>query len=122
MLPDPLPRLCGNGLGNNFGDRETVNRLTDILVTMNTPTDRGKLFKLIKMLYGLMGLQFSEEAGAYEHNSRRFRVFHFFVHSGFWRNHSGNDRPERMKQNTDPHSGVSSLPTGRKETPLFFMP
>ena len=24
--------------------------------------DRGKLFKIIKMLYGLMGLQFSEEA------------------------------------------------------------
>ena len=44
------------------GDMETVNRLTDILVTMNTPADRGKLFKIIKMLYGLMGLQFSEEA------------------------------------------------------------
>ena len=41
------------------GDMETVNRLT---VTMNTPTDRGKLFKIIKMLYGLMGLPFSEEA------------------------------------------------------------
>ncbi|WP_195376920.1 hypothetical protein [Anaerotruncus rubiinfantis] len=44
------------------GDMETVNRLTDVLVTMNTPADRGKLFKIIKMLYGLMGLQFSEEA------------------------------------------------------------
>ena len=44
------------------GDMETINRLTDILVTMNTPADRGKLFKIIKMLYGLMGLQFSEEA------------------------------------------------------------
>lgn len=44
------------------GDMETINRLTDVLVTMNTPTDRGKLFKIIKMLYGLMGLQFSEEA------------------------------------------------------------
>lgn len=44
------------------GDMETVNRLTDILVTMNTPADRGKLFKIIKLLYGLMGLQFSEEA------------------------------------------------------------
>lgn len=43
------------------GDMETVNRLTDILVTMNTPADRGKLFKIIKMLYGLMGLPFSEE-------------------------------------------------------------
>lgn len=44
------------------GDMETINRLTDVLVTMNTPTDRGKLFKIMKMLYGLMGLQFSEEA------------------------------------------------------------
>lgn len=41
---------------------ETVNRLTDILVTMNTPADRDKLFKIIKLLYGLMGFQFSEEA------------------------------------------------------------
>ena len=44
------------------GDMETINRLTDILVSMNTPADRGKLLKIIKMLYGLMGLQFSEEA------------------------------------------------------------
>lgn len=44
------------------GDMDTVNRLTDVLVTMNTPADRGKLFKIIKMLYGLMGLQFSTEA------------------------------------------------------------
>lgn len=45
------------------GDMETINRLTDILVSMNTPADRGKLFKIIKMLYGLMGLHFSKEAG-----------------------------------------------------------
>lgn len=44
------------------GDMETINRLTDILVSMNTPADRGRLFKIIKMLYGLIGLQFSEEA------------------------------------------------------------
>ena len=44
------------------GDTETVNRLTDVLVTMNTPADREKLFKIIKLLYGLMGLRFSEEA------------------------------------------------------------
>ena len=44
------------------GDMETINRLTDILVTMNTPADRGKLFKIIKLLYGLMGLQFFDEA------------------------------------------------------------
>lgn len=44
------------------GGMETVNRLTDILVSMNNPSDRGKLFKIIKLLYGLMGLRFSEEA------------------------------------------------------------
>ena len=44
------------------GDMETINRLTDILVTMNTPADRVKLVKIIKLLYGLMGLQFSDEA------------------------------------------------------------
>ena len=41
------------------GDMETINRLTDVLVSMNTPADRGKLFKI---LYGLMGLPFSDEA------------------------------------------------------------
>jgi hypothetical protein len=44
------------------GDMETINRLTDVLVSMNTPTDRGKLFKIIQMLYGLLGLRFSDEA------------------------------------------------------------
>ena len=53
------------------GDMETINHLTDILVTMNTPADRGKLFKIIKMLYGLMGLLFSVEAESRQscHNS-----------------------------------------------------
>ena len=44
------------------GDWETINRLTDILVTMNTAADCGKLFKIVQMLYGLLGLRFSEEA------------------------------------------------------------
>lgn len=44
------------------GDMETINRLTDVLVTMNTSANREKLFKIIKLLYGLMGLRFSEEA------------------------------------------------------------
>ena len=44
------------------GDMETINRLTELLVTMNTPADRGKLFKVIQTLYGLMGLRFSDEA------------------------------------------------------------
>ncbi len=37
-----------------------MNTFTSAL--MNTPADRGKLFKLIHMFYGLMGLQFSDEA------------------------------------------------------------
>lgn len=45
------------------GNMETVNRLmTDILVTMNTSADHENLFKIIKLLYGLMGLLFSGEA------------------------------------------------------------
>ena len=44
------------------GDMETINRLTDVLVTINTSADREKLFKVVKLLYGLMGLPFSEEA------------------------------------------------------------
>ena len=39
------------------GDMETINRLTNVLVTMNNPTDRGKLFKIIKLLYGLRFVQ-----------------------------------------------------------------
>lgn len=46
------------------GDMDTINRLTDILVTMNTPADRDKLFRIIQMLYGLMGLRLSEEAAS----------------------------------------------------------
>ena len=33
------------------GDMETINRLTDMLVTMNTPADRGKLFKIISTIH-----------------------------------------------------------------------
>ncbi len=57
---------------------ETVNRLTDVLVTMNTPADRGKLFKIIKMLYGLMGLPFSEEAELMDADPAVFGILHFF--------------------------------------------
>ncbi len=45
-------------------DWEIINRLTEILVTMNTVEDGGKLFKIVQMLYGLLGLRFSEEAAA----------------------------------------------------------
>ena len=45
------------------GDKEVINRLTIIFLDMSkTPADRGKLFKIIQMLYALMGVKFSDEA------------------------------------------------------------
>ena len=44
------------------GDRETLNRLTQIFLDMNIPPGRKNLFKIIQMLYGLMGVQFPDEA------------------------------------------------------------
>ena len=66
------------------GDMETINRLTDILVSMNTPADRGKLFKIIKMLYGLMGLQFSEEAEPMDADPE---VLEYFIFATVFRRH-----------------------------------
>ena len=66
------------------GDMETINRLTDVLVTMNTPADRGKLFKIIKMLYGLLGVQFSEEADPMDQDPAvlKYFIFSFTVDFG----------------------------------------
>ena len=44
------------------GDMDTINRLTHLLLQMNTPKERDRLFQLIQVLYALLGLQFSEEA------------------------------------------------------------
>ena len=65
------------------GDMETINRLTDILVTMNTPADREKLFKIIKMLYGLMGLKFSEEAEPMDADPAVLEYFIFSLTADF---------------------------------------
>lgn len=65
------------------GDMDTINRLTDILVSMNTPADRGKLFKVIQMLYGLMGLQFSDEATPMGAHSEALDYFLFSFAADF---------------------------------------
>ena len=44
------------------GDMDAINRLTYLLLQMNTPKERDRLFQLIQVLYALLGLQFSEEA------------------------------------------------------------
>lgn len=41
---------------------ESTNRLIDVYITINAPTDRGKLSQIIIMLQGLMGMKFSEKA------------------------------------------------------------
>ena len=102
------------------GDMETVNRLTDVLVTMNTPADRGKLFKIIKMLYGLMGLPFSEEAEPMDADPAVLEYFIFSFTADFWRSHT---RPHsRRSRITHRTSGVSHFPQGRTGTPLFSCP
>lgn len=65
------------------GDMDTINRLTDVLVTMNTPADRGKLFRIIQMLYGLMGLRFSEEATPMGANPEALDYFLFSFTADF---------------------------------------
>lgn len=65
------------------GDMDTINRLTDILVTMNTPADRDKLFRIIQMLYGLMGLRFSEEAAPMGAHSEALDYFLFSFTADF---------------------------------------
>ena len=66
------------------GDKETINRLTDILVSMNTETDNGKLFKIIQMLYGLLGLNFSPEAfyTSTDPEALEYFIFSFIIDFG----------------------------------------
>jgi hypothetical protein len=65
-------------------DLDTINRLTDVLVSMNTPADRAKLFRIIQMLYGLLGLRFSEEAVAVASHpdALEYFIFSFIVDFG----------------------------------------
>lgn len=57
------------------GDMDTINRLTSILVSMNTPADSIKLFGIIQMLYGLMGLRFSDEAALMANHAGALKYF-----------------------------------------------
>lgn len=65
------------------GDWETINRLTEILVTMDTAEDGGKLFKIVQMLYGLLGLRFSEEAAAVSPHPEATQYFLFSFAADF---------------------------------------
>ena len=86
------------------GDKETINRLTDIFVSMNTPADRGKLFKIIKALYGLMGLQFSAEAEPMGADPAVLEYFIFSFTADFARS-SKTILPSRKAAFTNSHAG-----------------
>lgn len=101
------------------GDMETINRLTDVLVSMNTPADRGKLFKISKMLYGLMGLPFSEEAEPMDAAPRRIGILHLFLYGRFWRNHQRLYRGSTIEY---AHRRRFSLPHRENRNAAFFMP
>jgi hypothetical protein len=59
------------------GDAETINRLTSVLTSMNTPNEREALFRLIQMLYGLLGLRLPKEAVDMAENSEALEYFLF---------------------------------------------
>ena len=46
------------------GDMETINRFATLLNAMNTASDRRKLYYVLVVIYGLLGLEFNEEAHA----------------------------------------------------------
>lgn len=98
------------------GDMETVNRLTDVLVTMNTPADRGKLFKIIKCSMGLWACPFPRKPSLWT-QTPPFWNTSFFLYGRLWRSHT---RPHsRRSRITHRTGGVSHFPQGRTGTPLF---
>ena len=42
------------------GDLEILNQIASILVSMNTNTERVRLLQFIRLMYGLLGLQFPD--------------------------------------------------------------
>lgn len=98
------------------GDMETINRLTDVLVSMNTPADRGKLFKIIKMLYGLTVFRGSRADGR---RPRRIGILHLFLYGRFWRNHQRLYRGSTIEY---AHRRRFSLPHRENRNAAFFMP
>jgi len=66
------------------GDMDTINRLTEVLMKMNTARDRRNLFKIIRMLYGLLGLKFSDEAKYFPTHkpTLEYFIFQFIIDFG----------------------------------------
>ena len=71
-ITPPFAEMVWNITG---GDMETINRLTDVLVVMNTSEDREKLFKIIKMLYCMVGLKIPDEINIVKQNTDVLEYF-----------------------------------------------
>lgn len=69
--------------GEIGGDMETINRITEILVTMNNDNDRNKLYKIIQMLFGVVGVQFADEAAYMNFNDKVLKYFIFSFTADF---------------------------------------
>ena len=96
---------------------ETVNRLTDVLVTMNTPADRGKLFKIIKMLYGLWACPFPRKPSLWTQTPPFWNTSFFPLRQTLAKSYKTHSRRSRITHRT---GGVSHFPQGRTGTPLFY--
>ncbi len=79
-MAQPFAEMVWGSVG---GDMETINRFTDILVKMNTDTDRQNLFRVIQMCYGLMGVIFPDEAAEINKNAEALEYFIFSFTADF---------------------------------------
>ena len=59
------------------GDKDTINRITDVFVMLNNKNDQKKLFRLITALYALLGLKFPQEAECMDKHPEVMNYFLF---------------------------------------------
>ena len=103
------------------GDMETINRLTDILVTINTLHRPGEAVQNHKNALRAYGLVFFGGSRANGRRPRRFGIFHFFLYGRLWRSHAGHNR-RRKRIMSDPHSGVSTSHYREDRDAAFLCP
>ena len=65
------------------GDMETMNRLTDVIFTMNIPADRRKLFRIHQATLQAYGLAFLRERQANGHIPDVLEYFLFSMTAEF---------------------------------------
>ena len=102
------------------GDMETINRLTDILVTMNTPRRPGEAVQNHQNALRAYGLALFRGSRAYGRRPHRFGILHLFLYGRLWRSHAGHNR--RRKRIATRTAAFLTLYTGRTGTPLFSCP